>query len=169
MELARLYPRWSTGVVHSPQVVTHTASPVGVATAVAGSLLHRGSLTDLFGMDTDGISVWWVARGYTRGARWLWANTPPNGVVSSVTHLWGGATWLEREVWEMLGVSFGGHTDLRRLLTDYGFTGAPLTRGFPCGGYLELRFSERAKRVISRPVRFIQEFRRFDFVSTWSA
>jgi len=87
--------------------------------------------------------------------------------VPSVTGLWPVAGWLEREVYDLYGVLFSGNGDLRRILTDYGFRGHPLRKDFPLTGYVELRYSETAKRVVYEPVKLAQEFRTFDFTSPW--
>jgi NADH-quinone oxidoreductase subunit C len=90
-------------------------------------------------------------------------NTP----VPTVTRLWPNAGWLEREVFDMYGVLFDGNTDLRRILTDYGFEGHPFRKDFPLTGYQELRYSEEEKRVVYEPVELPQDFRTFDFMSPW--
>jgi NADH-quinone oxidoreductase subunit C len=87
--------------------------------------------------------------------------------VPSVTGLWPVAGWLEREVFDMYGVVFEGNSDLRRILTDYGFRGHPQRKDFPLSGFVELRYSEAHKRVIYEPVRLAQDFRTFDFMSPW--
>jgi NADH-quinone oxidoreductase subunit C len=87
--------------------------------------------------------------------------------VPSVTGIWPVAGWLEREVYDMYGVLFEGNTDLRRILTDYGFVGHPQRKDFPLTGYVELRYSEEAKRVVYEPVELAQDFRNFDFMSPW--
>ena len=87
--------------------------------------------------------------------------------VPSVTGVWPVAGWLEREVYDMYGVLFAGNTDLRRILTDYGFVGHPQRKDFPLTGYVELRYSEEAKRVVYEPVTLAQDFRNFDFMSPW--
>ena len=87
--------------------------------------------------------------------------------VPTVTHLWPVAGWLEREVFDMYGVLFEGNTDLRRILTDYGFKGHPFRKDFPLTGYVELRYSEEQKCVVYEPVRLAQDFRSFDFMSPW--
>lgn len=87
--------------------------------------------------------------------------------VPSVTGIWPVAGWLEREVYDMYGVLFEGNLDLRRILTDYGFQGHPQRKDFPLSGYVELRYSEEAKRVVYRPVELAQDFRTFDFESPW--
>ncbi|KQN29867.1 NADH-quinone oxidoreductase subunit C [Sphingomonas sp. Leaf38] len=87
--------------------------------------------------------------------------------VPSVTDIWPVAGWLEREVYDMYGVLFSGNPDLRRILTDYGFRGHPQRKDFPLTGYVELRYSEEAKRVVYEPVQLAQDFRTFDFMSPW--
>lgn len=87
--------------------------------------------------------------------------------VPTVTHIWPVAGWLEREVFDMYGVVFEGNGDLRRILTDYGFKGHPQRKDFPLTGYVELRYSEEAKRVVYEPVKLAQDFRSFDFMSPW--
>ena len=87
--------------------------------------------------------------------------------VPSVTGIWPVAGWLEREVYDMYGVLFSGNSDLRRILTDYGFRGHPQRKDFPLTGYVEMRYSEEAKRVVYEPVQLAQDFRNFDFMSPW--
>jgi NADH-quinone oxidoreductase subunit C len=89
--------------------------------------------------------------------------------VPSVTGIYPSAGWLEREVFDMYGVLFSGHPDLRRILTDYGFTGHPFRKDFPLTGYVELRYSEEEKRVVYEPVTLAQDFRSFDFMSPWES
>ncbi len=88
-------------------------------------------------------------------------------VVPSVTELFSSANWAEREVWDMFGIYFSGHPDLRRLLTDYGFEGHPLRKDFPLTGYVETRYSDTQRRVIYEPVHLTQDYRDFDFLSPW--
>lgn len=87
--------------------------------------------------------------------------------VESVAPLFPTANWFEREAYDMVGVMFDNHPDLRRILTDYGFEGHPLQKDFPLTGFVELRYDEVEKRVVQEPVRLAQEFRRFDFLSPW--
>ena len=87
--------------------------------------------------------------------------------VPTVTTLWPNAGWLEREVFDLYGVLFDGNTDLRRILTDYGFEGHPFRKDFPLTGYTELRYSEDEKRVVYEPVELAQDLRQFDFMSPW--
>jgi len=88
-------------------------------------------------------------------------------VMPSVAGVYSTANWFEREVWDMYGILFADHPDLRRILTDYGFQGHPLRKDFPLTGYVELRYDEEQKRVVYEPVTLTQEFRRFDFMSPW--
>ncbi len=87
--------------------------------------------------------------------------------VPSVVSVYPAAGWFEREAWDMYGIMFADHPDLRRLLTDYGFDGHPLRKDFPLTGYVELRYDEEEKRVVYEPVKLRQDFRNFDFLSPW--
>ena len=87
--------------------------------------------------------------------------------IPSVAAIWPVATWYEREAWDMYGIVFAGQTDLRRLLTDYGFEGHPLRKDFPLTGYVEVRYDEERKQVVYEPVKLTQDFRNFDFLSPW--
>jgi NADH-quinone oxidoreductase subunit C len=87
--------------------------------------------------------------------------------VPSITGIFPGADWYEREAYDFYGVLFSGHPDLRRILTDYGFDGYPLRKDFPTTGYVEVRYDEERKRVVYEPVKLAQEFRQFDYLSPW--
>jgi NADH-quinone oxidoreductase subunit C len=87
--------------------------------------------------------------------------------VPSAVSIFPSANWYEREAFDLYGILFSGHPDLRRILTDYGFQGHPLRKDFPLTGFVEVRYSEEAKRVVYEPVRLTQEFRNFDFLSPW--
>ncbi len=94
-------------------------------------------------------------------------STDEDTPVPTVVGVFSAAGWFERETWDMYGVAFNGHPDLRRLLTDYGFEGHPLRKDFPLTGYVEVRYDDAQKRIVYEPVKLVQEFRNFDFVSPW--
>ncbi len=88
-------------------------------------------------------------------------------MLPSIVTIHPSANWFEREVFDMFGILFTGHPDLRRILTDYGFRGYPLRKDFPTTGYTEVRYDEAQKRVVYEPVNLVQEYRQFDFMSPW--
>ncbi|MEE9210250.1 MAG: NADH-quinone oxidoreductase subunit C, partial [Kiloniellales bacterium] len=87
--------------------------------------------------------------------------------VPSATSVFNSANWFEREVWDLFGIFFSDHPDLRRIMTDYGFEGHPLRKDFPLTGYVEVRYDADQKRVVYEPVKLTQEYRSFDFMSPW--
>ncbi len=93
--------------------------------------------------------------------------TDEDVAVPSITGVFNAANWLEREAWDMYGIKFSDHPDLRRILTDYGFEGHPMRKDFPLTGYVEVRYDNEQKRVVNEPVKLPQEFRTFDFLSPW--
>jgi NADH-quinone oxidoreductase subunit C len=97
----------------------------------------------------------------------LKVHTDDETPVPSITPVFPGADWFERETYDLYGILFSGHPDLRRILTDYGFDGFPLRKDFPTTGYVEVRYDEERKRVVYEPVKLAQEFRQFDYLSPW--
>ena len=104
---------------------------------------------------------------YTNQRIRLKAAVAEDAIVPSISAVHPSANWFEREVFDMYGIMFSGHPDLRRILTDYGFRGNPLRKDFPTTGYVEMRFDEVEKRCIYEPVQLVQEYRQFDFMSPW--
>ncbi|MBU6506836.1 MAG: NADH-quinone oxidoreductase subunit C [Alphaproteobacteria bacterium] len=131
-----------------------------------------GILVDICGVDyperAERLEVVYnlLSLTYNRRIR-LKVTTDEQTPVPSATPVYSTAGWLERECWDLLGVYFADHPDLRRILTDYGFEGHPLRKDFPLTGYVEVRYDEEQKRVIYEPVKLKQEFRSFDFLSPW--
>ncbi|MBY0521201.1 MAG: NADH-quinone oxidoreductase subunit C, partial [Sphingomonas sp.] len=134
--------------------------------------LEYQQLMEIAGVDyperADRFEVVYCLLSLTRNHRIrVHVQTDEEKPVPSVTDIWPVAGWLEREVYDMYGVLFDGNPDLRRILTDYGFRGHPQRKDFPLSGYVELRYSEEAKRVVYEPVKLAQDFRTFDFMSPW--
>ena len=129
-------------------------------------------LMEIAGVDypdrAERFEVVYMLLSLTRNHRVLVkVNAAEDTPVPTVTHLWPVAGWLEREVFDLYGVIFAGNSDLRRILTDYGFEGHPFRKDFPLTGYVELRYSEEDKRVVYEPVQLAQDLRQFDFMSPW--
>lgn len=91
-----------------------------------------------------------------------------NTVTKTVSTLYNSADWMEREVWDMYGIFFAGHKDLRRILTDYGFRGHPLRKDFPTSGFVEVSYSKKNKKVVYGPIELVQEYRNYNFKSPWN-
>ena len=104
---------------------------------------------------------------YTNGRIRIKTEVTETGMVPSLIPVYPAANWFEREVYDLFGILFSGHPDLRRILTDYGFRGHPLRKDFPTTGYTEVRYDEVQKRVVYEPVKLTQEYRQFDFMSPW--
>jgi NADH-quinone oxidoreductase subunit C len=134
--------------------------------------LEYQQLMEIAGVDyperPDRFEVVYMLLSLTRNHRiQVRVNTDEDTPVPTVTHLWPVAGWLEREVYDLFGVLFAGNQDLRRILTDYGFRGHPLRKDFPMTGFVEVRYSEEEKRVVYQPTDLPQDFRNFDFLSSW--
>ena len=130
------------------------------------------SLIDITAVDYPGDSkrfemVYHFLSMYRNQRIRLKARVREDEIVPSIVEIFPAANWFEREVFDMFGVLFSGHPDLRRILTDYGFRGHPLRKDFPTTGYTELRYDEVQKRVVYEPVSLTQEYRQFDFMSPW--
>jgi len=129
-------------------------------------------MLDLCGVDypdrKERFEVVYHLLSMTRNARLrIKVSTDETQPVPSVISAYPAANWFEREAYDMYGILFSGHPDLRRLLTDYGFEGHPLRKDFPMTGYVEVRYDEEQRRVVYEPVKLTQEFRQFDFLSPW--
>ncbi len=130
------------------------------------------NLTDLAGVDYPGRDqrfevVYHLLSPVRNNRVRIKILTDEETLVPSATDIFPGADWYEREAYDMFGILFSGHPDLRRLLTDYGFDGYPLRKDFPVSGYVELRYDEEQKNVVYEPVKLTQEFRTFDNLSPW--
>ena len=130
------------------------------------------TLVDICGVDRPGrerrFDVVWHLLSMARNLRVrLKAEAREEDICPSIVHLHPSADWFEREVFDMYGILFSGHPDLRRILTDYGFSGHPLRKDFPTTGYVEVRYDEALKRVVYEPVKLTQDYRLFDFMSPW--
>ena len=130
------------------------------------------SIVDICGVDyperEDRFDVVYHLLSPTRNIRVrVKVTTDDTQPVPSLTGVFPGADWYEREAYDLYGILFSGHPDLRRILTDYGFDGHPLRKDFPTTGFVEVRYDEERKRVVYEPVRLAQEFRTFDYLSPW--
>ncbi|MCT8000694.1 NADH-quinone oxidoreductase subunit C [Sphingomonas sanguinis] len=154
-------------------LVVDRANLVSAMTALRDTKgLEYQQLMEIAGVDyperDERFEVVYCLLSLTRNHRLhVHVSTDEDKPVPSVTGLWPVAGWLEREVYDLYGVLFSGNSDLRRILTDYGFRGHPLRKDFPLTGYTELRYSEEEKRVVYEPVKLAQDFRNFDFQSPW--
>ena len=134
--------------------------------------LRFSTLVDITGVDHPGRKrrfdlVYHFLSMYRNHRIRLKVEVGEQDIVPSITGLFPAANWFEREVFDMFGILFSGHPDLRRILTDYGFRGHPLRKDFPTTGYTEVRYDETLKRVVYEPVQLVQEYRQFDFMSPW--
>ncbi len=165
--------RLLSSVEHADQIGFHVARPSLVeAMEILRDQLGYQQLMEIAGVDyperAERFEVVYCLLSLTKNHRIrVHVATDEATPVPSVISLWPVAGWLEREVFDMYGVIFEGNGDLRRILTDYGFKGHPQRKDFPLTGYVELRYSEEAKRVVYEPVQLAQDFRSFEFMSPW--
>ena len=159
---------WSRAVLS--RSVPWPASPP--TSACSGPACRFSTLVDITAVDYPERParfdvVWHFLSMYTNQRIRLKAAIREDELVPSITGLIPTANWFEREVFDMFGILFSGHPDLRRILTDYGFKGYPLRKDFPTTGYVEVRYDDIEKRVVYEPVNLTQEYRKFDFLSPW--
>jgi NADH-quinone oxidoreductase subunit C len=163
-----------TGVAMARGELTIEVSPA----EIRGVMMHLRDgaefkiLVDLCGNDwpqrAKRFDVVYHLLSLTRNARIrVKAQVGEGESIPSIIAVYPAAGWFERETFDMYGVPFEGHPDMRRILTDYGFSGYPLRKDFPLTGYVELRYDDELKRVVYQPVQLVQEFRDFDFMSPW--
>lgn len=163
---------WAMGV----DMLTLTATPDTIIDVLAflrdDKRLRFVNFTDICGVDYPAREkrfdvVYHLMSPTLNGRVRIKVETDEVTPVPSATRLFPGADWFEREAYDLYGILFTGHHDLRRILTDYGFDGHPLRKDFPLTGFVEVRYDEEQKRVVYEPVRLTQEFRNFDFLSPW--
>lgn len=137
-----------------------------------GSALDFNCFIDLCGVDyptrAERFEVVYHLLSMSQNARIrIKISTDEDTAVPTTVDVFPAANWYEREAFDMYGIFFDGHPDLRRLLTDYGFEGYPLRKDFPLSGFVEVRYDDEQKRVVYEPIKLIQDFRNFDFLSPW--
>ncbi len=157
---------------HGEIVITVQRDSIAEALQLLRDAHEYQQLMEIAGVDypqrAERFEVVYMLLSLTRNHRvMVKVNTDEATPVPTVTTLWPNAGWLEREVFDLYGVTFAGNQDLRRILTDYGFEGHPFRKDFPLTGYTELRYSEEEKRVVYEPVQLAQDLRQFDFLSPW--
>ena len=151
----------------------HAKGIVGLVKALIDNPAARfATLVDITAVDHPDRAarfdvVWHLLSMHTNQRIRLKAAVREDELVPSLVSVIPSANWFEREVFDMFGIAFSGHPDLRRILTDYGFRGHPLRKDFPTTGYTEVRWDDAEKRVVYEPVNLVQEYRQFDFLSPW--
>ena len=151
----------------------HAKGIVGLVKALIDNPAARfATLVDITAVDHPDRAarfdvVWHLLSMHTNQRIRLKAAVREDELVPSLVSVIPSANWFEREVFDMFGIDFSGHPDLRRILTDYGFHGHPLRKDFPTTGYVEVRWDDSEKRVVYEPVKLTQEYRQFDFLSPW--
>ena len=156
--------------------LTVDVAPSNIVTFVeflkADSACQFSSLVDITAVDHPGRAkrfdvVYHFLSMYQNHRVRLRVSIREEDLLPSIIEVHPSANWFEREVFDMFGILFSGHPDLRRILTDYGFRGHPLRKDFPTSGYTEVRYDEVQKRVVYEPIKLVQEYRQFDFMSPW--
>ena len=136
------------------------------------SAIHMHQLMDICGVDYPERPERFDVVYHLLSLKYNWrvrikVQTDETSPVPTSVEVYSTAGWFERECWDLYGVAFSGNPDLRRILTDYGFEGHPLRKDFPLTGYVEVRYDDEQKRVVYEPVKLVQDFRNFDFLSPW--
>jgi NADH-quinone oxidoreductase subunit C len=174
--LQAAFPQAVTDVVHAFGELTVSTGPDNILTVLKylrdDENFRFVSIIDVCGADYPArekrFDVVYHLLSPTKNARIrVKVETDEATTVPSAIDIFPGVLWFEREAYDLYGILFTGHPDLRRLLTDYGFDGHPLRKDFPMTGFVEVRWDDEAKRVVYEPVRLNQEFRNFDFLSPW--
>lgn len=173
--ISRVVPGVDKIVVHDDTIVCSLQKeylPLACKILNTHSVLKLSSLMDIWGVDyperSDRFEVNYMLLSTKYNFRLiLRVNLREFEGIDSVTAIFNSAGWLEREVWDMYGVMFFNHKDLRRILTDYGFDGHPLRKDFPLSGFMEVRYDDGEKRVVYEPLEVAQEYRSFNFKSPW--
>ena len=173
-QVTRALPEAATHIAHGELTVEYATDKImhALKTLHDDPALAFTILIDICGMDwpqrEKRFDVVYHLLSITKNARIrVKVQTEEATPVPSSIGVYPAANWFERETFDMYGISFSDHPDLRRLLTDYGFSGYPLRKDFPLTGHVEVRYDDELKRVVYQPVELIQEFREFDFMSPW--
>ena len=166
--------------VHSHGITLGELTVISTLGGLRGLIAHlRDNTACAFTTLIDITAIDWPGREYRFDVVYHFLSIPQNQririkvpvdedqIMPSINDLHPSANWFEREVFDMYGVMFSGHPDMRRILTDYGFRGHPLRKDFPTTGYTEVRYDETSKRVVYEPVKLVQDYRQFDFMSPW--
>lgn len=136
-----------------------------------GYLSRASYFVDEFSYDTLGFTKRYKAVLFVRSFKcnyfFVELLSPENSVLSTLENIYIGSNWAEREIYDMYGIFFSDHSDLRRILTDYGFEGYPLRKDFPVSGYNQIRYDESLKRIVTEPIELNQEYRYFDYNNPW--
>src|SRR5579883_1651586 len=162
-----------TAMARGELTITVQASAIGEVMTHLRDVADFKILVDVCGVDwpqrmPKRFDVVYHLLSLTRNVRVrIKAEVGEGEAIASVASVYPTADWFEREAFDLYGIAFSGHADLRRILTDYGFSGYPLRKDFPLTGYVEVRYDDELKRVVYQPVQLVQEFRNFDFMSPW--